>query len=249
MRYSRTGVIAVLLAAEVFVGGAIIWTMTGGGWSAQAAGLHRVSEQGKSYAPIEAGNAPHVVIDDPASRVVIAASTDGKVHITDATRHEGWFLGQPAHPGLTIERTPDGVSVSRGSSTDGIGFIGIDFQHTDVAVPPNAFVDVRHCGGADVSGLAGQVRIHCGDGSIHGHDLRVTGGAMRTDDGSIHLAFADANLAVRAQTGDGSIRFNGRRAAQDDDSGAADYHVGTGGGSLQVSTQDGSIHISTNGAL
>lgn len=253
MRYSRTGIVAVLLAAEVFIGGAILWTLTGGRmtWPAQASGLHRVSDQaGKTFAPIDAGSTPHVVIDDPDSRIVITTSADGKVHVTDDARTVGWVWGTPgSHANLSVVKTGDGVSITRGGGQQQVAIVGFDYQHTDVEVPAGAFVDVRRCGGADVTGLAGQVRIHSVDGSIKGRGLRVTGGEIQTDDGAIRLAFADANVSVHAKTSDGSIHFDGRRAAGDDESAGADLQIGTGGGSLLVSSQDGSIHISTNGAL
>ena len=253
MRYSRTGIVAVLLAAEVFLGGAIIWTLMGGRWagSLQAAGsLHQVSEQGKTFAPIDAGSIPHVVIDDPDSRVVISSSTDGKVHVTDDTRTVGWVWGTSGpHATLSVAKTADGVSITRGDGQPQVAIIGFDYQHTDVEVPAGAFIDVRRCGGATISGLAGQVRIHSVDGSISGTGLRVTGGQILTDDGRVRLAFDGANLNVHAKTSDGSIHFDGRRVARDDESAGADLQIGTGGGSLLVSSQDGSIHISTNGAL
>ena len=253
MRYSRTGIVAVLLAAEVFIGGAILWTLTGGRmtWPAQASGLHRVSDQaGKTFAPIDAGSTPHVVIDDPDSRVVISSSTDGKVHVTDDTRTVGWVWGSSgSRPALNVARTGDGVSVTRGDGQIHVAIIGFDYQHTVLEVPPGTFVDVQRCGGATISGLAGQVRIHSVDGSISGTGLRVTGGRIETDDGRVRLAFDGANLNVHAKTDDGSIHFNGRHVAQVDDGAGADLQIGTGGGSLAVSSKDGSIHINTNGAL
>lgn len=250
MRYSRTGIVAVLLAAEVFIGGAILWTLTGGHWGspAQAAGLHQVSEQGKTFAPIDAGSTPHVVIDDPDSRVVISPSSDGMVHVTDDTRVVGWVWGSGAHAALNVARTADGVSLTRGDGRLHVAIIGFDYQHTNVQVPPGAFVDVQRCEGATLAGLAGQVRIHSVDGGIRGSALRVTGGRIDTDDGTVRLAFDGANLNVHAKTDDGRIHFNGRHVAQDDDGAGADLQIGTGGAPLAVSSKDGSIHINTNGA-
>src|SRR5690242_16097133 len=81
MRYSRAGIVAVLAAAEIFVAGAILWALGGGSFAVHAASLpHAYSWQaGKAFSPIDAGNAPHVVVNDPESRFVIEASTDGKV--------------------------------------------------------------------------------------------------------------------------------------------------------------------------
>lgn len=267
MRYSRTGIVAVLLAAEVFIGGAILWALSGGHMTAQAQGMdvNRMSEQAR----LDAGASPHVLIDDPDTRIVVTASTDGKVHVTDHKHLMGWFLGPRADVPLTIERTPDGVAIRRaGDGPRGVAFFGFDFQRTEVAVPANSSLDIQHCGGASIAGVqASGVKIACGDGSLHFDDvqspaidavtsdgsirasnLRVGSGRLQSSDGSIRVALADANLTVHAQTGDGSIRINGARIAQDGDSGATTYQFGTGGGSLQVSTQDGSIHITSNGA-
>lgn len=289
MRYSRTGIVVMLLAAEVFIGGAILWALGGArGWSMPAGGgFHQVSDQGKTFAPIDAGNAPHVVVDDADSRVVVTASTDGKVHVSDAWRTIGFMWGRTSQPPLSVHRTSDGVRIHRDSGGTHFAIIGMDYERTEVAIPPQAVLDITGCSGADVSGLNGSIAIQSVDGSVHlasinasslsiassdgslhlenvqapsisattnagsikASNLRVGGGTLHSDDGSIRVALADANVTVHAQTGDGSIRFNGRKIAQNDDSGAADYQVGTGAGSLKVSTQDGSIHISTNGAL
>jgi len=86
------------------------------------------------------------------------------------------------------------------------------------------------------------------DGSIRASALQVGGGNIHTDDGSVMLDLHDSNLTVHANTADGSLRFNGRRTTSLNDESTGDFQVGMGGGSLQVSTQDGSIHITTNGA-
>lgn len=270
MRYSRSGIVAVLLAVEVFIGGCILWALGGShlGAPAQAANVNRMSE----LARVDAGTSPHVLVNDPDNRVVITASTDGKVHVTDHTHLMGWFLNsRSVDAQLHVERTADGVAINRGDGqTRGwIGFFGIDFQRTEIAVPPNSAIEIAHCGGASIDGIqARDVKIACSDGSLHLSDvqspaidavtsdgsirasnLRVDGGRLQSGDGSIHVTLAQPNLAVHAQTGDGSIRINGARIAQDGDSGTTTYQFGTGGGSLQVATQDGSIHISSNGAL
>lgn len=87
------------------------------------------------------------------------------------------------------------------------------------------------------------------DGSIEATGLRAGGGAVRTDDGGVNLAFDAVNLSIQARTDDGSVTFDGRST----DSGDADassglFHVGSGGGQLSVSSGDGDIHILTNGA-
>lgn len=254
MRYSRAGIVAVLLAVEVFIGGCVLWALRGGhlGAAAQAESVNRMSEMAR----VDAGEAPQVLVSDPDSRVVITASTDGKVHVTDHTHLWGWFFGSNSDARLNVERTAGGVSISRAARQhrDEIGFVGIDFQRTEIAVPPNSAIEIAHCGGASIDGIqARDVKIACNDGSlrltnlqspsidaitsdggIRATGLRIDGGRLQSGDGSIHVALADPNLTVHTQNGDGDTKT---------------YQFGTGGGSLQVATQDGSIHISSNGAL
>ncbi|MHB8144796.1 MAG: hypothetical protein ACYDEW_04065, partial [Vulcanimicrobiaceae bacterium] len=89
------------------------------------------------------------------------------------------------------------------------------------------------------------------DGSIHASGLSLGGpgatGRLHTDDGSVHLSFGgDPNLSVRAHTGDGRILMDGR-ATHNDGATDASYTLGSGAGSLDVSTQDGTISMTTNG--
>lgn len=288
MRYSRGGIIAVLLAAEVFVAGAIVWLVNGHNFTVNAAGMHRTAEQGKAFAPIDAGNSPRVVVDDPDSRVDVAVSADGKVHVTDATVAQGWMWGNEKRAPLQVARIAGGVSIVRpGNSHLNVMFGYLD-ERIEVQVPAGAQLDVQRCSAAEISGLNGAVRVHSvdghitatdvrtqnltlasddgrltldnvsaaaldastKDGSIHADNLQTGGGTLQSGDGSITVAFApNANLAVHARTGDGRLTFDGRRAQRgDDDASSGDYTVGAGGGSLQVTTQDGSIHITSNGA-
>ena len=75
---------------------------------------------------------------------------------------------------------------------------------------------------------------------------------MSTDDGRIELGFAPgADLNVEVTTDDGHITLDGNRVARDNDGDTAHYtmRLGNGSGSLHATTRDGSIHITTNGAL
>jgi hypothetical protein len=291
MRYSKAGIIAMLLAAEIFVAGAILWSLGARGpFSVRAAALHHESTQGKDFAPIDAGATPRVAIDDPDSHVVVTTSTDGKVHVTDASRFDGFFWGDTQRAPLQVSRTDDGVSIVRAPGHGvRLQIFGFSQERVEVALPAGSMLDVKRCSAADVTGLRGIVRVHSvdghiaandvstnqmtiasddgrlmldnvnatqldattKDGSIRAHGLQTEGGTLHSDDGSITLGLAgNANLSIRARTNDGRLTLDGRRATRnDDDSSSADYHVGTGGGSLEVSTQDGSIHITTNGAL
>lgn len=289
MRYSRGGIIAVLLAVEVFIAGAIIWSFTGGGLRIQAAGLHTVNQPGKTFAAIDAGDAPHVVIDDPDSGVGITVSNDGKVHVADASAIAGLVWGRTSRPPLHVSKTADGVLIQRAADS-GVRFsvFGFDREHIDVAIPAGTILDVRHCSGADVSGLAGDLRVHSNDGhialenvhakaltlssddgslrmndvsaptidastndgSIRASQLHVGGGTIHTNDGSVRLVLLLSDLTVTARTSDGSVFFNGKRTMESDsDSNSGEFQIGNGGSALAVTTQDGNIHITTNGAL
>lgn len=280
MRYTRTGIIAVLVAVEVFIAGTIV--AVAGGFSGQPGAFRSASYQPVSLAPIDAGSQPHVVVRDPDSHLVITASNDGQVHVTDATRVAGWLWGAaPKH--VQMQRTPDGVVIERPSAPRTLIF-GFESSRTEIALPPNATLDIQQAGGTDLSDLTGVIAVHSNDGHIEAHNIRSSqlsfssadghiylddvsadridaatadgsihatalhtgGGRLHTDDGSIRLTFADAsNLTVHARTADGSIRVNGVRQRAES---PADYTLGDGTGSLDVSTSDGSIRINTNGA-
>lgn len=284
MRYSRTGIIAVLIAAEVFIAGVII--VSAGGLKNFSVSANDLGSNYSRYSPpaVAVGSRPHVVIDDADSRVTLTASSDGKIHVIDASRLAGWGWG--SRPGkLQMHVTGDGVFIQRpGRSGHGI-FFGMDFGRTEIAVPPDATVDVQHSSGADLSDLTGTVHVRSddghitarslrskdlslssgdghislqdvaadkldavtSDGSIRASGLRVGNGSLHTGDGSITLVFADTgNLTLHARTGDGSISVNGARQS---DSSPLDYKLGNGAGSLDVSTQDGSIRVTSKGAL
>ncbi len=88
------------------------------------------------------------------------------------------------------------------------------------------------------------------DGDITASGLKVAGGSLKTSDGSVEVALGGTNLLVHAHTDDGSVSFDGRKVStsdDDDDSSSGDYKMGSGGGTLEVASNDGNIHISTNG--
>lgn len=291
MRYSRAGIVAVLAAAEIFVAGAILWSLGRGSFSVHAAGMPRAAnwQANNAFPAMDAGTTPHVVVNDPDSRIVIEPSSDGKVHVSDESRETGLFVGGGGTPNsLQVARTPDGVSIVRPESTGGLHLqiIGFSERHVQVQLPAGAFVDVQRCAGAELTNLSGRIAVHSvdgritagnirasaltlrsedgslrlndvsapsieastQDGSIRAEGLQVGGGTLRSGDGSIRAAVESADLTVRANTSDGSIYFNGRRVRSDEDTSPQEFQVGKGGGPLEVSTQDGSIHITSNGA-
>jgi hypothetical protein len=284
MRYTRTGIIAVLIAAEVFIASVIVVSAGGLQTFSAAGNAHDFNYAPYSLPAVDAGSNPHVVIDDSDSRVVVTPSTDGQVHVTDDTHIAGWGWGSRPQR-VQVRKTADGVVIERPASPARVVIFGFEMSRTEVALPANATLEITHSGGADVSDLTGTISVHSddghitatnlrsgdvalttadgritlvnvnadklavstSDGSIRASSLSVRNGTARSGDGSITLAFADAgNLALHAQTGDGSIRVNGLRQS---DSSPLDYKLGNGSGSLDVSTQDGSIRVTTNGAF
>jgi hypothetical protein len=94
------------------------------------------------------------------------------------------------------------------------------------------------------------------DGSIEARGLSITGGAqhavLHTGDGSIRVALAAAaDLTVDASTSDGKVIVDGQSYKNGGDGDSAQHTVklGSGSGTLQLSSDDGSIHINTNGAV
>ena len=307
MRYSRTGIIIALVGAEIFIAGVILATVRGNANWAWASGMHSASFTAKALEPVDAGSSPHVQIDDSDSSVTVTASTDGRIHVTDETQAGGSAFSRGQIAQLQIERTADGVRIVRPSHVE-FFMIGWSDRRISVAVPAGAFLDITACSGADVRGLAGQVRVHSDDGrvsadglsggaelstddghidvqrirgdnltisssdgglslndvqvatiqastddgSISGSGLSIGGGSFKTSDGGIELALLGGNLSVRAHTDDGHVTFDGPastlRQDDDNDGGSGEVRLGTGAGLLQVASQDGSIHITTNGA-
>lgn len=102
-------------------------------------------------------------------------------------------------------------------------------------------------------GSAPSATIHSGDGSIALDGSFASAGSYRisSDDGSVRLALTSpSNVAIDASTDDGSIAFNGVSQANSDESDSTHQtlRIGDASGNLRVSSGDGSIHITTNGA-
>ncbi|HVA33103.1 MAG TPA: DUF4097 family beta strand repeat-containing protein, partial [Candidatus Baltobacteraceae bacterium] len=151
---------------------------------------------------------------------------------------------------------------------DRMVFFGFLHQHVDVSVPAGSRLEIVRCSGADVAGMTGSVSVrsqdgrislddlrgdvdaHTDDGRIAANDLAIArSGSLSTNDGSIHLSFArGADVTVDASTSDGSLEIDGTRVPHDDsDAVRHTLRVGAGTGNLRVSTDDGSIHITTHG--
>jgi DUF4097 and DUF4098 domain-containing protein YvlB len=294
----------MLVAAEVLIVGMAIYAVGHGG-TGFGAGMRRVDFTGASFAPLAAGATPHVVIDDAVSRVHVAASSDGLVHVRDLTQVRGALFSSANYAQLRVTRTADGVRIERPHAESlTVDVFGISVQSIEVDVPQGARVEIARCAGADVYGVAGGVSVHSLDGhvtltdlqgsidahsddgylevtNVHGDHLaldssdghlalqnvsvaslvgttrdgrieadglNVTGNAtLQTDDGSVRARFAPgASLTVDASTSDGSISVDGSSLGHDD-SAQRTIRVGAGAGRMKLATDDGSIHIFTNG--
>jgi hypothetical protein len=303
---SRATIVAMLVAAEIAIVGMAIYAIGRGGTSF-AAGLHSTDFTAAAIAPLAVGTTPHVVIDDPHSRVVVGTSSDEMVHVRDLTRVRGAVFSSGPYPRLTATRTPDGVRIAR---PDGgrvsISIFGMSVQRIEVDIPPASRLEIARCEGADVNGLDGGVSVHSIDGhvslsnlrgsvaarsddgyisatnvrgdrlameSMDGHlsldnvavasllgttrdgrieagDLSVANDAtLQTSDGSVRVGFAPgADVTVDASTRDGKITVDG--FSNDNDSSAQrTIRLGAGTGRMKLATDDGSIHITTNGAF
>lgn len=314
MNSKRGALVAMLVAVEVLLLGMILRSLHVGPMSGPvfaASGLHHVDIDSKTYAPLNAGTSPDVQIDDGDNHVVVTASTDGLVHVTDARNIHGLVWGGGYGSDLSIAHVGNSVKISRQQHLGGMtGIFGDSYQRVEVQVPSASHVRITGSSGANVSGMRsdvevesqdgritladirGDVKAQSADGSVHlsdivansldvrtadgrveGTNIAVEGSAphatLHSDDGSVrvtghfapggsyqlstndgqvelHLA-ADADLTVSASSADGRIYVDGSRYG-DSDSAAHTIRLGNGSGTMQLSSQDGSIHITTNGA-
>jgi len=264
---SRVSIVAMLLAAEVLIVGMAIYTVAGGG-ATFAAGLHRSEFSAEPIAPVDAGNAPHVVVDDPDSRVRVALSSDRLVHVRDFTQIRGWIFSSAKYPNLAVSRTDDGVRIERPGAPSDVALFGFSTQAIEIQVPQGAQLEIARCSGADVTGISGGVNVHSVDGHVTLTDLTGSVDA-RSDDGYLdatnvrgdrlaldsmdgHIALQDVAVAsLSATTRDGRI-------VADELSVSASGTLQTGDGSVRVrfapdanvtidaSTRDGTISVDGN---
>ena len=228
---SRTLVIAVLVAAEVAILGLAAFSIRGGISGNLVAGGGAANFVAKTFAPIAAGKAPRVTIDDPNSGVTIGVSDDGLVHVKDDTSFSGVTLRSPRdYPQLTVTQDFDGVHISRPAYHEGWSmFIGFSNsrQHFEVQVPAAAAVIVDACDNAEVSDLQNGATIKALDGRIE--LTRVQGAIVaHTDDG--HIRADDvASSSLDLSSDDGWIEMRNFTAAA--------------GGTYDVMTHDGHIKV------
>ncbi len=245
MRYSRTGIIAVLIAAELFVASIIIVSAGGLKTFTGASSGHDIAFEPYSLPAVDAGSQPHVVIDDPDSRVVITPSNDGKIHVSDSTRIAGWGWGSRPQR-IRMSQTSDGVLIERPSSPGRIVIFGFEASGTEVALPANATVEIRNASGAMLSDLTGTVTAHSSDGRITATNLRSSDVSLHTSDGRIDLTSIDADK-LDATTLDGSIRVSDLRvrngSLHTSDGSITVALADAGDVTVRARTLDGSVRI------
>lgn len=95
------------------------------------------------------------------------------------------------------------------------------------------------------TGNGPHMHLHTGDGSVQISGIFTAPGAngVDTGDGRVDVtALPGSNVTVNASTSGGSIAINGNRHA------GSTLKAGTGDAAMTIHTEDGSIHITTNGA-
>jgi len=269
---SRASVVAMLVAVEILIAGIAIYVIGGnGGWH----GMHRVAFAAAPIAPLEAGNSPRIAVDDPDSRVEVELSTDGLVHVRDATSTRGFVYGSEKIAQLHVVRTADGVSISR-PHTDGWSGMHLVFgestQKIYVDVPSGAHLEIARCSGADVTGLTGGVNVHSVDGHItlanlqgtivaHSDDGYINATGIRGDSLTVqsndgHITLRDVTVpALDARTNDGRVEASaltiaGAQPRATLHSNDGSMHVKGSfapGGAYEVSSNDGSIEVGLAG--
>jgi hypothetical protein len=164
---------------------------------------------GAAVRSIEAGEAPHVVIDDDDVTLSVTVRPGSLVTVRDRSERHGWVHGDQAP--LRFEKTSDGVRIAReGGSV--VMFFGSLERRLDVEVPPQASLDVRSAGTMTVTGLRGDADLHSDDGSISVNDhrgrLHVT-----TSNGRIELADVEAP-SIESSSENGRITLDRVRSDQ-----------------------------------
>ena len=103
-----------------------------------------------------------------------------------------------------------------------------------------------------IAGTQPQATLHSDDGSVHVRGSFAPSGTydVSSNDGRIELGVAsNSDLTITASTADGKIIVDGKSPASDEDAHNKTIKLGSGSGSMHVSSGDGSIHLTTNGAF
>ncbi len=270
MKYSRTSIVAMLIAVELLLAGMMIFVVRGGfgGNVFASSGMHRISFAAQPIAPVAAGASPHVVVDDAGSFVTVTASSDGLVHVTDKTNVMGAVFGSASIAQLKMTRTADGVRIERPGNTQNFFSFGSYSQEIAVDVPPGSRIEIVRASGADVrdinnrvdvasqdghislARINGDVSAHSDDGHVDATDIKGTSVQVSSSDGHLSLENIDA-ANLDAHTNDGRIEAHGLRL----EGGAPHATLHTSDGSLKIggvfatagtyefTTNDGSVQL------
>lgn len=102
-----------------------------------------------------------------------------------------------------------------------------------------------------IGGSSPRATLHTNDGSVHVGGKFAAGGSydFSTNDGRVETTLATgSDLTIDASTGSGKIYVDGSPFG-DGDSATHTVRLGSGSGAMRLASQDGSIHITTNGAF
>lgn len=271
MKYSRTSIVAMLIAVEIVLAGLMIFVVHGGfegGNVFAASGMHRVQFAAAPLAPIAAGTSPHVVIDDRDSFVTVTTSSDGEVHASDNTRVFGAIFSNESIAHLRMVRTADGVRIERPASAHGFLSFGSFSQEIAVAVPSASRLEIVQSSGADARGLQndvsvlsqdghitleqiqGNVDAHSNDGHIDAIDIHGKSVKISTDDGRLNVRNVTAS-SLDARTNDGrlearDLQFEGAAPQASLHTNDGSVHVSglfPASGSYQIGTDDGRVEL------
>jgi len=183
------------------------------------------------------------------------------VHISRPSYHEGWgmFIGfVNSHQHFEVQVPPTAiVSVN-------------ECDNAEVSDLKNGATIKALDGRVDLTRVEGAIVAHTDDGHIMANDVtsasldlssndgwievrNLTAAArgkydIATRDGHIKVALArGSDVTIDASTNDGSLRVDGARA-HGGDSAQQSIRVGSGGSTMRVHSDDGSVTITTNGA-
>lgn len=196
----------MLIAVQVLIVGFAVYSLRGPGNGmafAHGAGFHAVSYHAKPIMPMPVGYAPVVTIDDVDSHVVVTASNDRLVHVTDETGENGFVWGDHQAHDVQMSRTLDGVRIYRPQSSGSFGF-DMNNQRIEIAVPADARVVIDRCSGAELSGLRNDVTATSQDGRIYLTDIKANNVKAHSDDGRIVATRVSAN-SLDLTSNDGRI--------------------------------------------
>jgi DUF4097 and DUF4098 domain-containing protein YvlB len=174
---------------------------------------------------------------------VDVASQDGHIGVHDIV-------------GNVVARTDDGHIDADGITADSVTLHSDDGHLSIARITASVLAADTSDGHIDATGLTMQgasprLTLASDDGSVHASGLFPANGSydVSSKDGKVQVGLAaGSNVTVDASASDG-IEIDGHSYGDDDDSATRSIRVGDGSASMRVRTEDGSVHITTNGVL